>query len=437
MMRRGGMCTGVKRNVLGFGTPRWQGRTVLLAIVLAAAEPAAAQPDTVLTLDDAVARAHTMAPRAQAATQRVAAAQGALLQATRFPNPALELREENLRLSEHSSNGTDPSIDFFATLSQLVEVGGKRRARRGVATAEVQAADAALAQVQQALAVETMRRYVAAVHARNLGLVLTDAKQGLQGAVTTMERRVAQGYAAEADLMKFRAESARLDVQVARAQLEFDRQAAALAALLGDASSPAPAQLVDPPPLDAPGGDAAELVQRAVERRPEVRAAAAQVERARQTLALEQARRLPDPELTAGYKRTESVNTLVTGVVVPLPLFNTNAGNIARAAAEERAAAAELEVLRRELSAELTALLLTAGELSRRARSVGQEALRPAEVVWNAARSAFREGGADILKLVDAERVYTDARRDALSLRLEAFAASYEARLYLLEEAAP
>jgi cobalt-zinc-cadmium efflux system outer membrane protein len=410
---------------------------LLLALMFGGAEGAATQADEVLTVDEAVARAQANAPRAQAATHRVAAARGALLQATRLPNPALELREENLTFSDDSDNGSEPSLDFFATLSQLVEVGGKRGARRGVATAEVQVADAGLAQVRQSLAVDTMRRYVAAVRARNLGLVLTDAQAGLQGVVSTMERRVAQGYAAEADLMKFRAESARLGVQVARAQLEFDRQAAALAALIGDAAPPAPAQLVDPPQLAAPAGDPTELVQHAVERRPEVRAAGAQLERAKQALALEEARRLPDPELTAGYKRTQSTNTLVTGVVVPLPLFNTNAGNIARAAAEERAAAADVEVLRRELSAELSALLLAAHELSRRARRIGQDVLRPAEVVWTAARSAFREGGADILQLVDAERVYTEARRDALDLRLEAFAAAYEAHLYLAAEAAP
>jgi len=431
------MSDGFRRSDAGRRVRRWPGRLLLVVLALARAERVVGQPDAVLTLDDAIARARTTAPRAQAATQRVAAAQGALFQATRLPNPSLELREENLTLSEHSGNGSDPTIDFFATLSELVEVGGKRRARRGVATAEVQVADATLAQVQQGLTVDTMRRYVAALRARNLGHVLTDAQQGLQAVVSTMERRVTQGYAPEADLMKFRAESARLGVEVARAQLDFGRQAVALAALIGDAVPPAPTQLVDPPQLDAPAGEPADLVRPAVEQRPEVRAAAAQLERARQTVALEQARRLPDPELTAGYKRTQSVNTLVTGVLVPLPLFNTNAGNIARAAAEERAAAADLEVLRRELSAELTALLVTAAELSRRARRIGEDVLRPAEVVWNAARSAFREGGADILKLVDAERVYTDARRDALDLRLEAFAASFEARLYLAEGTAP
>ena len=63
--------------------------------------------------------------------------------------------------------------------------------------------------------------------------------------------------------------------------------------------------------------------------------------------------------------------------------------------------------------------------------------LQPAEVVRNAARSSFREGAANILQLVDAERVYTETQKEALELKLEAYAKSFEAHLLLKEDGQP
>jgi len=58
----------------------------------------------------------------------------------------------------------------------------------------------------------------------------------------------------------------------------------------------------------------------------------------------------------------------------------------------------------------------------------------PAEIVRRAARAALREGSGDVLRLVDAERVATEARREALELRLAAVLAAVRARVALGEE---
>ena len=72
--------------------------------------------------------------------------------------------------------------------------------------------------------------------------------------------------------------------------------------------------------------------------------------------------------------------------------------------------------------------------LSERAARVDQDVLVPAEVAWRAARTSFREGAGDVLRLLDAERVYGEARREALNLKLEATLAQVRARLALGEE---
>jgi outer membrane protein TolC len=51
-----------------------------------------------------------------------------------------------------------------------------------------------------------------------------------------------------------------------------------------------------------------------------------------------------------------------------------------------------------------------------------------------AARASFREGATDTLRLVDAERVYAEARRETQDLKLDALEASIEALLVLGQE---
>jgi cobalt-zinc-cadmium efflux system outer membrane protein len=133
--------------------------------------------------------------------------------------------------------------------------------------------------------------------------------------------------------------------------------------------------------------------------------ARARLARAQRVLELEKARRLPDPTLIAGYKRTGGADTLVTGVIVPLPLFDQNTGNIERATADEQAAAFELDTLRTQQLAAMVVLIQSAQALTEARASI---ATPPASGNRSPRRAlAFREGAANILQLVDAERVCT------------------------------
>lgn len=394
-------------------------------------------PRSPFSLADAIDRVQTISPQRRAAQARVQAATGALYQAGRLPNPSIDIREENLNLSGGNRAPLDKTVDVFALLSQPIETGGKRAARTAVAEADVKAAYATVRQAERTLTLETARLYLAALQAYTLAQFLSSNSEELQTLVAAMTRRVNEGYAAEADLMKFRTEAARLNTQLARAQLDLNQSVSALSALLDLPIPLSGAQLLMPPTIEPPTGDPLTLAQQAVERQPDIVAARARLERARRTLDLEKARRFPDPSITAGYKRTGGEDTLVTGVLVPLPVFDRNAGNIDRAIAEEHAAALELEALSKQQVAAVAALMHAAQDLAGRAQQIDQQLLQPAEVVRTAARSAFREGAVNIIQLVDAERVYTDTRREALALKIEAYTKGFEARLLLMEDGHP
>lgn len=385
------------------------------------------------TLAEALERVHAVAPQRRAAQARIQAAEGAMRQANRLPNPSLDLHQENLG----AGTPIDQTLDIFATLSQPVEIGGKRAARTAIAAANVRVAQAAVRQAEQQLSRETVRLYLGAFQAYAFTEFLSRIQTELQTLVIAMNQRVVEGYTAEADLMKFHTEMARLETQLVRTRLHFHQSILALSTLLNLSTPLSGSRLVMPPMMDPPTGDPTVLAQQALAHHPEMLAAQARLDQARHTLALEKARRLPDPALTAGYKRAGGADTLVTGVSVPLPVFDRNADNIDRAIAEEHAAALELEAVRQQQLAATLTLMQAAQELTERARTIDQQLLQPAEVVRNAARTAFHEGAANILQLVDAERVYTDAHREALELKLEAYTKTFEVHLLLTEKGQP
>ena len=384
-----------------------------------------------LPLADAVAHAHRASPIRQSAMALADGAEAAARLSGRFLNPFVDIRGENLAAHDPLA----PPADVFALVTQPIELGSKRAARRDTAIADQKIAELTLAVVERQLALDTVRTYMAAVRARETLDTLETHRAGLSTLITTMARRVSEGYAAESDRLRFEAESARMDAEIARTRLDLARAIAQLTTIIGAPTLVRPAQLVPPTGHPVVAAASERTVAEAVARHPEVLLARARYERAQQLTAVERLRRVPDALVTAGYKRTSGFNTAVAGVGLSVPLFDRNGQAIARAAGEERASSFEVAVVEARVTAETTALVIAARALADQCARVQQTLLVPAEGVRNAALATFREGATDVLKVVDAERVYRDVRRDALAIQLDAFVAAIEARFALgLEE---
>ena len=115
-------------------------RAAFMAAALVIAIPAMAEP---ITLDGAVERALANSPRIASAQARVSAAEARARQAGVAPNPEVSVEVENF-----AGNGPFRSFDSTETtlaLSQRLEVGGQRSARRAVAAGERDVAVLALA----------------------------------------------------------------------------------------------------------------------------------------------------------------------------------------------------------------------------------------------------------------------------------------------------
>ena len=395
--------------------------------------PAPVPAPALLTLDDALALAARHSPHLAAAAARAEGARNAVPVSGRIPNPLFEGRAENWQFSGDLPQ--DLRVDTFLLLSQPLELGGKRGARRELAAGDARLADASAREIKNAVMVAVASRFLDAVRWKGVVTILSVQQDEMREVTETMRRRVREGFAAEGDQRKFEAELARVDNQFLRAQLELQRALLDLAALMGTDETLPPDRLVEPASSGSPSPFAD--LDTLVERRPDVAAARARLERAQRARALEQALAVPDLTLSGGYKRTAGVNTGVAAVTVPIPWSDRNQAAVARALAEERAAAFDLDGVVRAARADVEAARRTAAGLVARAATTDEALIAPAETALRAAVSAFREGAGDILRLVDAERVYADARRDALEIKLDAVLASVRARLATGEDLVP
>jgi outer membrane protein, heavy metal efflux system len=392
---------------------------------LAAAQPAGPS----LTLEQAVAAARAHSGARAAADARVEGATLGAAAAGRWLNPFTEVRSENW-----GAGAEGLATDTFLVLTQSIELGGKRAARREVANAALDEAraGAALAGVDADLAV--IRRYLAAFGARTEARALAQQEDEVGELVRVLARRAEAGTVPEADLRKLEVEHARIGLDRLAAELVGTRALAELAAWLGPEAPASLDALVEP---SLPALPARPVPDSHLEERPDVRAARARAAAAAGAARVERARAVPDLAVSGGLKRTGRHDGGVVALSLPVLIFDRNRAAVARAEGEHRAAELDVAFALRRATAEAHAARDVAGRLLAEVRTIDARLVAPARVARDAARAAFREGLGSLLPLVDAERTHGDAELLALRLWQQARIATFEARAALGEALLP
>lgn len=366
----------------------------MLAAPLLAQEP--------LRLADAVRQALAVSPLLASGAARVAQAEGLRQQASLTLNPRLFLQSENTRFG----NGSQPfvysrSTDNFLYASQVFETGGKRERRVEVAAQAVQRVQREGEAVRRQVIARVAEAYWTAVGAGRVRDLLRQDVVNFEQIVEYHRHRVREGAAAEVDLIRVQLERDRLEVEAQVAAREAERTRITLFREMGRTDDPA-ATLVEPLDGEARVPDVPDA--EALARRPELAAAQAAVAEAESGVRLQQAYAKPDPEVLFGYKRTGGLDTVIGGVQVNLPVRNRNQGQIAAAVAGVRVAGADLAATEVAVRAELA---VARAEFASRRKLVDTLGPVRERAVDNAriAEAAYREGGTDLLRLLDAERV--------------------------------
>jgi cobalt-zinc-cadmium efflux system outer membrane protein len=373
--------------------------------VLALLTVSIAQSQQTLSLRGAVSRAMETHPLLAAGAARIAAGEGLVLQAGLRPNPVLTLQAENLR--PYGGQNFQPSreIDAFAFLTRPWEMGGKRRRRVEFANANLRRAQLERELLGKQIAGRVRQSYWNAAGAQKIHELLLETAANFQSIIQYHQIRVREGAMAEADLLKVRIEGERIAVAVNAAALEAERASIQLLREMGQVTFPRLRLSED---MDAPLVQPLADVERALERRTEVQLARQSREAALSNVRLQEANASPDLGLTAGYKRTSGFSSIMAGVQIPLRFSDRNQGNIAAAQAEVRMAESELAAASALVRAEVRAAQADVDARRRQLTDVLQGVVERAAESSQIAQAAYREGGADLLGLLDAERVRID-----------------------------
>lgn len=368
--------------------------------MLLAAAPLLGQE--LLTVEEAVARAISLHPLIQAGTRQIAVSEGLRRQAGLAPNPSFIFQHENLR---SMPRGTPywTFTDTFAYVEQRFETAGKRKRRVESASVGVERAALEKELLAKQLAGRVMQAYWAAAGAKRIYELLLEAARNFLLIVEYHEVRVREGAMAEADLLRIRLESERLNLAAKTAFLESERARIALFREMGVEEIP---EAVRYEPLDLPPGVPAPAdAETALTERTEMKLARLAIRQAEMELRLAQANAAPDVTALGGYKRTAGYDTLLAGFRFDLPFRDRNQGNIAAASARIAAARAELAavkaMVRAEVAAAAKAVAVRRRQIIESLEPMRKEAMESSEI----ARAAYREGGWDLLRLLDAERL--------------------------------
>jgi outer membrane protein, heavy metal efflux system len=382
---------------------------LLLVFGLSIALPSHAQtPAPPLTLNAVVGLYIENNLELQAARYRLERTRADQIAAPLRPNPGLTITGENLRL-------TGPVIagglyEVGTTYSETIELGGKRAARERVANAAVSVAEAKFADAIRQGVAEVKRLYFEAVLARRSIEVAAENRETFEQLVRLNLARFQEGAIAEADLIKVRLERIKFDSAVRQAELSLRRAMIRLAENLEDpevtkqnVALEMDLALIDP--------DLESLHQIALRTRPDVQAAEREIDASKERLALEQARSHPDLTPFVGYKRLARDNTLTVGVSMPLKIRDRNQAGIARAQADQKAAAALLDVARSHTIAEVDAAFEAFRTARDQVQTFRNELLNQADESRSIALAAYEEGATPLLSVLEAQRTRAEVRQ--------------------------
>jgi len=392
-------------------------------------------PQNGLTESDLVTRALANNPALAAQRQAIDSAKGALAQAHLRANPSLAMGG----LKE--VNGDDNLFNVGAEVP--LELFGRRARRTEVAAQKLSFTRETVNDNEQLLTAEVRKRFADTLAAvRNLEFVEQLLKANREF-LKLMEDRVREGAVPALDADEVRVEANRIE----SLRIDYQAKAEIIMLALKEAAGMPPDE-----PLRLKGDlaqpvlalDKAQLLQLALDHRPDLAA-----ERAAEMMAAAVARQQeveakPDASFSAGYERPNSgfsfsafnaagnlqpirqtFNYAVFGMKWTLPVFNRNQGSIAAAKAEVVSARNQVTAVDLTLRHEVTQALVRHEAAQARAAIYGSGVRDQAARNLDVVRQAYGYGRIPLLdviaeqrRFIDIETGYTDVLLDAYASRV-------------------
>jgi outer membrane protein, heavy metal efflux system len=388
--------------------------TILAAGVVFGMVPvdaAFAQGAVRITLEQAIQMALRHNHTLQAARTAIQQNQAAEITANLRPNPTfftdweylpLFSRPQGQSVAEYIQASTEGDLG----LSYLIERGHKRQRRLEAAKGATAVTRSQVADNERGIAFQVGSLFINAELAEStFELAQTDLKSFRQ-TVDISELQLKDGSMSENDYLKIKLQLLQFEQDVQQALLNKAQALSDLRQQLGYESVPADYDVVGEFEYRPVAISLEELQAKALQNRPDLRAAVLGVTAANSQYALAKANGKQDPTISANYSHVNGISAATWSFSIPLAIFDRNQGNIAQTRvairqAEEQQKAASGQVLTDVRDAYEGML-----ESARIAQLFRSSYLEVAQKSRDISEYAYRRGALALLDFLDAERSY-------------------------------
>jgi outer membrane protein, heavy metal efflux system len=391
------------------------------------------QNTTHISLDQAIDLALTHNHSLQATRTLILQNQAQEITANLRPNPTLGADSQFVPIFNpqyFSAENLDQIQQFDIGIGYLFERGHKRPRRLQAARDQTDVTRAQVADAERALTFNVGQQFVGVLLAESTLQFALQALQSFQETVDISDAQLKAGYIGEGDYLKIKLQLLQFQTDVSSARLARVQALMSLRELLGYNAVPANYDVIGDLAYQPLKGSMEDLQLKALDLRPDFRAAKFGITAAQSQILLAKANAKVDVNGTADYTHVSGESTASFFVNFPLPIFNRNQGEIARTGyaltqAQEQQQSASDTVLSDVANAyeavrsnEEVVQLYTSGYL------------KQAQDSRDISEYAYKRGAASLLDFLDAERSYRSvqlAYRQALG--------SYMTALEQLKEA--
>lgn len=389
------------------------------SLLLSAAVSAQATDNNIQTTIDKLTLRHAIAatlahnPQLGSFSFRRDAAAGELQTAGLKPGLRLSTEVENIGGTGELKGSQ--SAELTLALSSVIELGGKREARIGVATERQQQLATQREIVELDLLAETTRRFIEAAEAQEQ-VHLRQSTLALATETTrAIKRRVDIGNTPDAELARAQASQARIAIELQRAQAGFETAKIKLAALWGETT---PAFVAVSADLLNPGNirPRQELLA-SLEENPDIQLFASESRLRDAELRLALSQRKADLEWSAGVRHLQASKDSALVAGVGIPLFNSHraAGEVASARANQQISERDRDTALLNLRAQLAGLYREREAALFEMASLRNEVIPQLKKAASGTRAAFDKGRYGYLELSGAQRELLEAEAALIS----------------------
>ena len=367
--------------------------------------------DHELSLQAAIATALRNNPDLLASQMELEARQARILQAEAIPNPELQVLTEDF-----AGSGDFEGLDHSQTtaqLSQRLELGGKRSARRTAASLNRDMGRAELEIKRREITADVRKAFFAVLLSQERMRWMEELLRTAKDFSAVVVERIQAGKIPPIDQIKAESIVAIAEIDLTRSQRELEAARVELASTMG---LPNPEfQTVRGELFSAPDVKLEELIQ-SIAVAVQIERAELEIEESKALLRLEKSKSIPDLTVTGGYRTLQSTDdsAFVAGVSIPLPFFDRNKGGIEEAQKRIQKAEQTKAFVALRLKSSVTKSFQEYSAARSEAESLRTRVLPATQTSFDAISEGYRLGRYGYLDVLEAQRSLFQSRLQLL-----------------------